>query len=1060
MVFKRLLLLVFLTITAVFVLKAQTVPNQLAKNKPLHQFNFTPYNTSNNLPTNSVLQIIQSSQGYIYISSYAGLIQFDGNRFVMFNKKNTPEFKSNITGRIKEDHFGTLWITTQGSGLISYKEGKFISHGLNQGIENIFRAIYIDSANNIWSASPEKGWFIYDGQQFEFLKWHKPLQDIEVRTIEEGADGAIYFGTLGHGLFVFKDGKLNQIPPEEYNDALWVYTIFRCKKNQLWIGTSQGLFLFDGKQFKPLDIPNIATVNSITQDSTGNIWIGASSGLFRIDSETMNVEHLDKALGLPSCFINSLTIDHEGSLWLTNYKGGIIQLKDGMFINYHQSVGLRGKVVNSVIEVDPGHYLIGFDNGAIDQIENGRIKPFQTKHKLKNSRIRHILKDSRENLWVSSYNGLLKIEPNGKEYFFHPKNGFPSSKIRLTFEDSEKNLWIGTRNHGLLKMDTQETIKIFNISSGFNSLLVMSIKEYDGKMYVGTNDGGLFVIENDTVIQVLNKTSGLPSNIIFNTYMDADLNLWIAMNGGLVLVKNDTIRVLTVNNGLEDDSPYDVLEDNLGNLWLPSASGIMKLNKNEILNHFHNSPQNHISCILYTQKDGMQHEECNANALSIKASDGTLLFPTIEGVVQVNPRIKIQNTKVPNVIIETLFVNNQPVDLHQPIIIPPGKNRLTFEFTALSLLEPQKNQFKYQLVGYDDYFVDARGTRTVSFTNLAPGSYTFKVLASNNNNIWNETGDSVYFTIKPRFFQTYTFYGLLGVFLLGLVFLIYKIRVRQYKYRQQILEALVKRRTHQVMLKNKTLEEQKQEIQSQAEKLAEQKDVLEKLNTDKDKMFSIVAHDLRSPIGNFKAMLENLSNKPELYDENRRQKVLQALNEMAKNTYDLLENLLNWSKTQMGVINFEPEEIEILPILKDVLKLAEPLAQKKNIAIKIKIPPTLTVFADANMVRTILRNLITNAIKFTDMLGNIEVTSKSTENSVQFSVMDNGVGLTPQIQEKLLTNKYLQTSLGTHNEKGSGLGLLLCKEFVSINQGNIWVESVYGKGTTFHFTLPAKPTVD
>lgn len=1058
MVFKKLLLLVFLTIAAEFVLKAQTDSTHLTKNKLLHQFNFTLYNTSNNLPTNSVLQVIQSRQGYIYISSYAGLIRFDGKRFVMFNKKNTPEFKSNITGRIKEDNFGTLWITSQGSGLMSYKEGKFQSHGTTLGIENIFRAIYIDSSNRIWSASPDKGWFIYDGHQFEFLKWHKPLQNIEVRTIEEGSDGTIYFGTLGHGLFAYKEGKLNQIPPNKYSGALWIYTIFRCKKNQLWIGTSQGLFIFNGTQFNKVDIPNMATVNSIAQDSTGNIWIGASNGLFRINSETMQVEHLDKALGLPNSFINSLTFDHEGSLWLTNYKGGIIQLKDGLFVNYGQTAALRGKVVNSIVEIKPNHYLIGFDNGAIDQLVNGQIKPFETKQNLKNSRIRHLLKDSRENLWISSYNGLLKIEPNGKEYFYHPKNGFPSSKIRLTFEDSEKNLWIGTRNHGLLKMNPEGNIKVFDSSNGFHSLLVMSIKEYEGKIYVGTNDGGLFVIENDTVIQVLDKTCGLPSNIVFNTYKDADKNLWIAMNGGLVLVQNDTIRHLSVNDGLEDDSPYDVLEDEQGNLWLPSASGIMKLNKNEVIDYLKKAQTKPITCVLYTQKDGMQHEECNANSLSIKASDGTLLFPTIEGVVQVNPAIKITNTKAPNVVIESLFVNNQPVNLHQPISISPGKNRLSFEFTALSLIEPQKNQLKYQLVGYDDDFVDAHGIRTISFTNLAPGPYTLKVIASNNQDVWNLTGDSVFFTIKPRFVQTYAFYGLLGIILLGIAFLIYKIRVRQYKYRQQILEALVKRRTQQVMLKNKTLEDQKQEIQSQAEKLAEQKEVLEKLNADKDKMFSIVAHDLRSPMGNFKAMLENLSDKPELYDKNRRQKVLQALNEMAKNTYDLLENLLNWSKTQMGAINFEPGVIEILPIIKEVLKLAEPLAQKKNIDIKIKIQPSLTVFADANMVRTIFRNLLMNAIKFTDMLGNIEVVSQETDHSIQFGVKDNGVGLTPQTRELLFTNNYLQTSLGTHNEKGSGLGLLLCKEFVSINQGKIWVESVCGKGSSFYFTLPKEPS--
>jgi signal transduction histidine kinase len=606
-------------------------------------------------------------------------------------------------------------------------------------------------------------------------------------------------------------------------------------------------------------------------------------------------------------------------------------------------------------------------------------------------------------------------------------------------------------------MNPKGKIKIFSEKDGFNSSLIMSIKEHLGKIYVGTNDNGLIIISNDKVEQTFDTSNGTPSTIVFNTYMDANQNVWIAMNGGLGLLKNDTINYIDSRDGLYDDTPFDVIEDDNGYFWLPSTTGITKINRKEILNYLEYKNPKGIETIHYNHNDGMANEECNATTLVLKASDGSLLFPTIDGISQINPNTQQTNTIVPNVIIENLFINNKPANLLKNIVVPAGKNRLTFEFTALSLHEPKRNQFKYQLIGYEDSWIDSYENRKVSYTNLSPGEYMFRVIASNNNNIWNKVGDSVSFTIKPLFTQTTTFYFLVAFGLLLIIYFIYRIRVKQFQDRQKTLENMVKLRTQEISVKNNELEEQKQEILSQSEKLFEQKVELEKTNADKDKMFSIIGHDLRSPMGNFKAMLENLAEAPERYDDERRTRILQILNETAKNTYDLLENLLSWSKAQMGAINFEPEVIDINHIVNDVIKLSNPLAKKKDIEIRNLLDSKTSAFADSNMVRTIFRNLIMNAVKFTNDNGFIEISGQYVGDWVKFSIKDNGIGLMPEAQKNLFENNNLASSLGTHNEKGSGLGLILCKEFVDKNGGEIWVESEPNNGSVFYFTLPLFP---
>jgi len=1050
-------LFLILLATSGYKSEAQLKPYLLDDKKNLSQFNYDRWTTENGLPTNSLLHIYQSSDGYLWLSSYGGIIRFDGNRFTIFNKKNIPDLENNSIGRIGEDLQGNIWFTTQGNGLVSYKNGSFHSYGKEEGFLHLYRALYIDKQNTVYSASSEKGWFLFKNGQFTLIDYPSSLASIEVRSIVEGPNGEIYFGTLGEGLFKYEHGKLTHIPINNSLPIQWIYSLYFTNEKMLLIGTSEGLFQYNGESFSMLPMGTVATINVITEDINGSIWLGTNNGIVRLKNRENSNFSNEVSICLPNSFINDLIFDLEGNLWLTNYKDGLTRVKDGKFTNYNLETGLLGKAVNSICEIGPQKFLLAFDNGQLNCINNGEVFPYKTKTSLSGKRVRHIYKDSKSNIWFSTYDGLLKRTPQGKEFFYHPNNGFPASKIRITYEDSKGNIWVGTRNNGLIKIKPDGTVQVIDVSSGLSSMLIMSIDEdFEGRLLVGTNDGGLNIIINDKVVDVWNKKRGLPSDIVFNVHQSKDSSIWIAMNGGLACIRHQKVYTLSTANGLADDTPFDIVEDESGNFWLPCIAGIMKINSAS-LHQFIQGKPNSYEIYLYNRKDGMHQEECNATSQSIRASNGSLLFPTIDGITQISPAITQINTLKPNVVIETLTINNQLANLFEPILIRPGKNRLTFEFTALSLHEPQKNNFRYQLIGYEDDWTNSGNIRTVSYTNLPPGYYTFKVIASNNDGIWNDKGDMLSFRIKPLFVQTRLFYFLLLLVVFAIVYSIYIYRINQLKRQQRNLEETVKRRTIEITLKNKELQEQKYEIQSQAEKLAEQKSELEKINADKDKMFSIIAHDLRSPMGNFKSMLESLTNSPKLYDENSRRKILLALTEIAKNTFDLLENLLNWSKSKMGVMAFEPDILLITPLLQEIINLSKPLADKKNISIINTIDSNLSVYADQNMVKTIFRNLLMNAIKFTGDNGRIEIYVKSLEDFYEFYIKDNGVGMSPEVQNNLFSSQNMHSSSGTHHEKGSGLGLILCKEFVEQNGGSIRVESILNNGSVFVFTLKANP---
>jgi signal transduction histidine kinase/ligand-binding sensor domain-containing protein len=1034
---------------------AQSPTYYLNPNKKLTQYNTHSWTTENGLPTSSLLSTCQTSDGYLWISSYDGLIRFDGHEFKVFNKRNTEVFESNTIRKLAEDSYGVLWMTTQGNGLVSYEKGKFKRYGEELGINHLYRALKIDSENKIWSASPEMGWFYFQKGKFTFLKHTESLKNIEVRAIEQSKKGDTWFGTFGNGLYRYVDGKFIQYTEKDGLINNWVYSLFYDSEGTLWIGTSNGLCYFSDNNFHTYTQVGTITINDILEDKFNNLWLATNEGLFRKSASSGLLENLTTKNGLPHNFINDFLIDMEGSLWMAYYKGGLAQLKDGKFTNYTKAGGLHGKVVNAICELEPGKYLTAFDNGRLSIIENEKIQIFRLKNSLSGERIRHILQDSNKNLWFSTYAGLLKVSSTGKETWLNENTGFPQTKIRLTFEDSKGNIWVGTRNNGVIKINKNNTYTIFNASKGLSANLIMSIDEdNNGNILIGTSEGesGLNVISDNEIIKQYNASDGFLDNVIFNTYCDKEGAIWVATIGGLSCIRENKVTNFTEKNGLASDSPYDIIEDDFGNLWLPCSKGIMQIKKQELLD-FSAEKGVMINCRLYTQHDGMSESECNPTTQSLKANNGLLLFPTIDGIAEIDPsNIPLNNYKPP-VIIKQLEVDNELADIYGRLVFEPGIKRFTFNYTAINLYEPEKVEFKYRLEGFDDNWVNAGYNRSISYTNLKHGNYTFQVIASNNDGVWNTQGASISFTIRTKFVKTIWFYILIILLFLLTAYSIYRLRIQQLQKKQEELEKVIEKRTQEILEKNKVLNEQKSEIETQAENLESQKHELNLLNASKDKMFSIIAHDLRSPLGNFRTILDMMINTPEDYDRSEQEEMLKLLSQNAQSTYELLENLLNWSSSQRGVITYEPELLDISPVLDDILNFISPIAANKNISIISTIDEPIFVFADENMIRAILRNLIGNAIKFTRQSGEIQITFERKPNKVILGVKDNGIGIKPDIMDKLFNNAENTIRLGTNEEKGSGLGLLLCKEFVEKQGGKIWVESVLGFGTTFFFTL-------
>lgn len=788
--------------------------HSLDPNKKLSQYILEHWDTERGLVSNNVRRMLQTRDGFLWLGGFGGLTRFDGMRFTTYNKRVEEVFKTNSVFALAESPDGTLWIATEGSGLLSYNKGQFKS----LGDEKLFvTSFFAESKGKFWVGTRNAGLYMLSPEKgILHALDYKELTKTSVFCIRQDGRGRLWFGTDNKGITYLENNKFVSIGKEQGLPAGNVVDIFHHKNGEIWVGTTEGLAIGNGHSFKIEPQFAKSIIYKIVQDSWGSIWLATSNGLYRRNVLTNEYERLDQDERVTN--VQDILIDHEESLWIATYRSGLFRLKDGKFTNYTHQDGLSTASVGSVCQIAPQKMLIGMNNGKVNMIDKGKVSLFPLKTPLAETRIFHIFQDNKQTLWFCTFEGLVKRDAQGNETFFTRKSGLPDNVFRLAYQDKQGRMWFGTRAGGLLMLQDDGKFKVIDRKSGLSSNFIMSIKEdRDGNLLIGTNDGGLNVIDKEGKIKVYDLKKGLISNLVFSTYTDAEGVTWIVGNGGITRWEAGKFTHFTFKEGLLNDSPFDFVEDNAGSVWLPTSDGIVRVKKQK-LNEFAKGKikATEIGWVEYDRHDGMKNEDCTGAAHSVLANDGTVWIPTNGGVVVINPNNIPLNHLKPQLSINSVHIDLSSVNIHKNVNVRYDQKRVVFDYSALSLLASAKVRFKYKLEGYDTEWQDAGNNHEATYTNLPAGKYKFRVIACNNDGVWNYEGATLEFERVAHFTET-TWFFVLMILLLVIITVIsvmqfYNWRIAQIEKRKQQLEFLVEQKTAEVSAQNDVLTQKSQEI--------------------------------------------------------------------------------------------------------------------------------------------------------------------------------------------------------------------------------------------------------
>lgn len=743
------------------------------------------------LPQNFVNSILQTRDGYIWVGTEEGLARFDCIKFVTFPIDNTPGINIKYINALLQDRSGNLWIGSN-EGLVCFKDGTFTSRGPKTGAPSPGVYSLCEGRGGIIWIGTARGLFRLKEGKYNAFYQHTILTKYGVRALHEDRSGILWIGTQGGGLLRFQKGLFTSYGKSQGLLHPIVNALHQDREGNLWIGTREGLNrlkngTLNGKldSFTVQGEANAGYIISIYQDKSGGIWVGTWEGLKRfIDGKLVDYTTED---GPFKEAVPSIAEDREGNLWLGTGSSGLVRLKPAIFKTYTTKNGLPGNFVFPILQDRKGTVWLGIMGKGLTRWKNGTFKTFTVKNGLSGNYVRTISEDQRGNIWIGTMgNGLNRFADN-KFTRYTKKDGLSSNYITTLFASRDGTVWIGTSNHGLDGFK-EGRFTNYSTSNGLPHNYIKSIYEDSkGYLWIATNSGGLVRFKNGIFRNYSNKddnTGELSFNHnIITMYEDKEDNLWLGTyGGGLIRLSKGSFTAYTTKEGLFNNNIYRILEDEKRNLWLSCNKGIFRVNKQEFTD-YDLGKSDWIRCHSYGKADGMKSSECNGNYTPSgwKTRDGKLWFPTVKGVLVVDPDRVETNTVVPPVIIEKIRIDDRLTELLQHTQISPGKRRFEFFYTAPSFVAPKRMKFKYMLQGFDDGWIsaDSQMDRTACYTNISPGDYCFRVIACNNDGVWNETGASFHFTLKPFFYQTSWFYGICVLCLLATGIGIHRLRVKQ-----------------------------------------------------------------------------------------------------------------------------------------------------------------------------------------------------------------------------------------------------------------------------------------
>ena len=758
------------------------------------------WNAESGLPGNTITDIMQDSDGYLYFGTYSGLLRFDGDEFILFNRLYNDRYDF-ISARVTyQDSRKNIWIGSNDEGIICLKnDGDIMKFSVHDGLpNNSIRAICEDRLGNIWVGTAS-GLACIDSK-FQIIKlsgFDKIPNDNRfiVNRLYCDTAGRVWVITrTENGLYCYTDGRFEISNAITSIENPIVTTMTQDSSGAFWFGVAP---FYAVKETAGSEVVYVVgngnqkgtVVNTIFQDSSKNVWFALDNGISVLHEGV--VSYCDSGTMLADDSVNDIMEDHEKNIWFALDRGGIQKFSYGKFKTTNM-----GTTVNAIVQDTFRDVIwIGCDNGLYCYSHNNFIENKITDY-CKNTRIRHVGVTEDGALLVSCYekHAQLKFNLDGTVDEWHKSEGLAGDKVRVALELKNKDLYVGTTTGlSIIKADTDEIININKNDVLENDYIMCLYEDDDGSVWFGTDGGGIYAYKDGEIIKKITKDDGLVGNVIFKIAQNREGEIWVCTGSGVSIISKETGKIFNfdLSNGFGVDGVFQLLIDYTQTVWATSNQGIFNVSLSH-MEELMRGERPYIKPTYFTRLDGITSGGVTSTSLSMKDDKGRLWFTLIDGFTLMDPVTNISNNYAPAVKIETITLDNekQEINSRNKLIINPDVKRVSLKYTGISFVFSEQVQFKTMLEGFEDSYSDWTTERTASFTNLEPGNYTFHVIAKNADGVLSEK-EATLLLVKKAYLWQKTWFRLLIVFVvIGFVTLSVLTRLSAYKQKQEEIQEL------------------------------------------------------------------------------------------------------------------------------------------------------------------------------------------------------------------------------------------------------------------------------
>jgi signal transduction histidine kinase/ligand-binding sensor domain-containing protein len=966
------------------------------------QYFFDSWTTDNGLPQNSVNSILQTHDGFLWLATGDGLVRYDGARFTIFNRANTPGMNANRCDQLLETRDGTLWILTD-LGLTSYRDRTFHSYTIQDGLPEKIGNEFESSDDGLILAARDGLYLWRVGQRT--LLFNATVHPDAISFAYQDRAGAIWFAASNGVLNRLENGTVvsyqttTVLPRRQQNDR--VTAALEDSQGRFWFGTTAGLARLDGEKitrYLVQGLPAQAAIVQIFEDQRKSFWISTETGeLYRMTLLGENGLWQDSAHAEIIAYhpgsqaynrVQKIYGDREGTIWLGTTFDGLKRINKQLVRIFSKQDGLSVDNVYPIYQDREGAVWIGSWEGRLNRYANGKFTYYG------DVTLATAIDEDREGgLWVGKNSGLVRYM--GREAVIkddiigidHPY------EVTAIYQDVDETMWFGT-SEGLIKY-RQSVRTHYTTADGLAGDQVKAIiPDGEGGLWLGTY-GGLSRLRNG-VFTSYRTSDGLGSNHIRALYRDNDGVLWIGTyDGGLSRFANGRFVSYSTKDGLFSDGVFQILDDERGNLWISSNLGIYRVNRQQ-LNDFAAGQIHNITCVSYGKRDGLLNIECNGGTqpAGTRTRDGLLWFPTQRGVAVIDPAQVSVNNVPPPVAIEEFLIDGI-AKTNSAIRIGPDQERLEIDYAGLSFIKPENVHFRYKLEGLENDWVEAGTRRAAFYSHLPPGSYRFRVVAANADGVWNLQGATIEITVVPPFWRSWWFVLLLAFTVITSVTLLYRRRVQTLQRAKLAQEAF-----------------SRQLIELQE---AERKRLAAELHDSLGQSLSIIVN-----------RADLLLGKPQ-----DQQRTTVHVGEIASTASEAIREVREIA------YRLRPVELDRLGLTKALRSMMKKVSTATGIRIEAQVDEIDDLFDDESEINLyrIVQESISNIVKHAEATA-AEVTVRRDGDSLALTIHDNGKGFNP-----------------ARAQTDGGFGLKGLAERVRILGGRHQLQSAPGQGSTLSVVI-------